>query len=525
MSGDLLADLENLIAGMDPARRKELARIAEHKLRQAWLPNPGPQAQAYISNADVLLYGGAAGGGKTELLLGLALTTQRRSVIFRRAYVDLRGAEDRLIEIVKTRDGYNGQDMVYKSKGRMLEFGALDKPGAEFTWQGRPHDFIGFDEGAQLSADKVSYVCGWLRSTDPKVRKRVVIATNPPMGGEGEWLMEWFAPWLNPDYPNPARPGELRWCITVQQRTRWVNGPGATVVDGEKYTHESRTFIPAKLDSNPYLKDTGYRSRLENMPEPLRSQLLYGDFLAGREDHEWQVIPTAWVKAAQSRWRAAPEKHRTMIALAMDVAMGGSDDTTIAALHEDAWFAPIIKRKGVAMDDPSQHAALLVQTRRDEADISVDGTGGWGTGVVSHLKHQHGISAAALVFSRKSEHKAKDGKLGFRNLRAEMYWRFREALNPDSGEGICLPPDPRLLAQLTTARYLVRGTDILIEDKDEIRKRTGGSTDDGDAIVMAWHRRAASIRRNKAEVAGLPPVEEWRPPMVVPGRNDAWLMS
>ena len=106
-----------------------------------------------------------------------------------------------------------------------------------------------------------------------------------------------------------------------------------------------------------------------------------------------------------------------------------------------------------------------------------------------------------------------------------MYWRFREALNPDSGEGICLPPDPRLLAQLTTARYLVRGTDILIEDKDEIRKRTGGSTDDGDAIVMAWHRRAASIRRNKAEVAGLPPVEEWRPPMVVPGRNDAWLMS
>ena len=58
-----------------------------------WAPEPSnaPQLAAYNRQADLLLYGGAAGGGKTDLLLGLALTAHARSVIFRRAYGDLNG--------------------------------------------------------------------------------------------------------------------------------------------------------------------------------------------------------------------------------------------------------------------------------------------------------------------------------------------------------------------------------------------------------------------------------------------------
>src|SRR5262245_57685600 len=64
----------------------------------AWRPEPSniPQCQAYDSAADLLLYGGAAGGGKSELLLGLALTRHRQSVIFRRCHADLAATRRRL---------------------------------------------------------------------------------------------------------------------------------------------------------------------------------------------------------------------------------------------------------------------------------------------------------------------------------------------------------------------------------------------------------------------------------------------
>jgi len=525
---NLVADMEALLAGMEPSRKAELRKLVAGKLKQIWLPNPGVQTLAYLSDADMLLFGGAAGGGKTDLLLGTALTSHMKGVIFRRAFVDLYGAEDRLIEILKTREGYNASTKIYKSKdNRVLEFGSLEKPGAEFSWQGRPHDFIGFDEGAQLSEAKVAYVCGWLRSTAVGQRKRIIIATNPPSGGEGHWIIQWFAPWLDPLFPNPALPGELRWAITVHGQIRWMDGPGQTVVEGHTYTHESRTFIPASLDDNPYLKDTGYRARLENLPEPLRSQLLYGDFMAGREDHEQQVIPTSWVKAAQQRWRESDQhRRRTMIALAGDIALGGNDNVALAPLYEDAWFGPLIMVKGAQLDDPADIASLMIKHRRDGADLSVDATGGWGSGVKSHLRHQHAIEVAGIVFSRASVAKARDSGLGFANLRAEMYWRLREALSPDSKDDIKLPPDPRLEAELTTPRYKMRGTDILIEDKDEIRKRLGGSSvDRADAVVMAWHRRTAAIRKSRDAVPGLPLPEQYKPPVSIPGRNDSWMLG
>src|SRR5262249_24589797 len=150
-------------AAMEAAEQVELDALqAQPPVVPTWQPESGPQKTAYESAADIVLYGGAAGGGKTDLLLGLALTRPKRSVIFRRHFVDLRAMEERILEIIGTRDGYNGGDMVLRRDDRTIEFGALEKPGAEFSWQGRPHDFIGFDEGAQLTESKVRFVMGWL---------------------------------------------------------------------------------------------------------------------------------------------------------------------------------------------------------------------------------------------------------------------------------------------------------------------------------------------------------------------------
>lgn len=493
---DALAELEALIGSMGDAERADLDRLIATELKKRWLPNPGPQSDAYHSEADLLLYGGAAGGGKSSLIVGLTVSNHQRVAIFRRSYGELSDIAETFLETLGSRDGWNGQDMRFRKAGKVVEFGALEKPGSEKAWRGRAHDLLCFDEGAELSQEKIAFVMGWLRSTDPNQRCRTVIASNPPTGGEGDWLIRWFAPWLDPLSSHAAAPGELRWCAQVGDETVWADGPGVTVIEDESYTHQSRTFIPAFLDDNPYLRDTNYRSRLQALTEPLRSQLLKGDFLAGREDHEWQVIPSEWVRLANERWSKAPLKRRAMITLAMDVAGGGPDDSALAALHADCWFAPVQIKKSADIQNaaqiPAELAAWMLKSQRDGADLSVDGTGGWGSGVRSHLITNHGMECASIVFSAGSNRKTADGKLGFKNLRADMYWKFREALDPDTGDEVMLPPDTRLTAELTVARYAIRGTDIKIEDKDEIKKRVGSSPDRADAVVMAWHRRKAA---------------------------------
>ena len=158
---DGLADLKALLAEMSPEGKAELDRTIEKELSQKWLPQPGPQTEAFFSDADLLLYGGAAGGGKSDLICGLALTQHRRSVIFRRQSTDLEGFWDRLLEISPSnRKSDSNKKRLVTDDDRLVECGHLENPGSELSWQGRPHDFIGFDEGAQLTAYKVNFVLG-----------------------------------------------------------------------------------------------------------------------------------------------------------------------------------------------------------------------------------------------------------------------------------------------------------------------------------------------------------------------------
>lgn len=493
-----------MVRAMSPAELAELDKIIAPELAQKWLPNPGPQTVAYISHADLLLYGGAGGGGKTDLIVGLcANDDHERAVVFRRSYGELDDIAERFLDLLGTRKGWNGQDMRFKASDRLIEFGALEKPGSEKSWRGRAHDLIAFDEGGELNVEKVSFVMGWNRSTKPGQRCRVVIASNPPSGSDGQWLIEWFAPWVDPLYGNPAAPGELRWAYydPRQNCTIWVDGPGQTLIEGEEdpIIHKSRTFVPALLDDNPYLRETGYRATLQGLPEPLRSQLLKGDFLAGREDHEWQVIPSEWIRLAQERWKAAPKTRRQMLSLSADVALA-KDWTVLSPLYVGGYFGELIKKPG-AECTPVEIADMMLRERKDACDLSVDGTGGWGSGVKSHLAKDHEIDCHSIVFSAGTDARTNDGRLGFINLRALMYWRMREALDPETGDDIMLPPDPKLGAQLAAHRYKIARRDMIqIEEKDDVRARVGSSPDESDATVMSWHRRRAAIKRPSAAV-------------------------
>ena len=128
-------------------------------------------------------------------------------------------------------------------------------------------------------------------------------------------MIKYWGPWLDPTHPRPAKPGELRWFAVVDGRDVEVAGPGEHA--------RSRTFIPARLEDNPDLFATGYAAVLEGMPEPLRTMLREGRFDVGQSDAEFQVIPTAWIVAAQERWKPDGFRDFAMTAMGFDPAGGG----------------------------------------------------------------------------------------------------------------------------------------------------------------------------------------------------------
>ncbi len=80
-----------------------------------------------------------------------------------------------------------------------------------------------------------------------------------------------------------------------------VDGPEPFEFAGEEkpVIPHTRTFIPAALRDNPFLRDTGYAATLDALPEPLRSAVRDGNFMAARDDDQWQLIPTMWITIRQ----------------------------------------------------------------------------------------------------------------------------------------------------------------------------------------------------------------------------------
>jgi hypothetical protein len=476
--------------------RLEIDKTLE-TIQEKWIPQEGPQTEAYFSEADELLYGGAAGGGKSDLLIGWAMNEAENGVIFRNGLKSLRDLENRAIAIEGHRDGFSTQIHYWdRGNGKSLEFGSLEQPGSEADWQGRRRDFMGFDETAQMTKARVQFVLGWAGNAKGK-RTRVIYATNPPMSDEGNWLITWFAPWLDPLFGNQAKAGELRWFVNNDDGDPiWVAGPGEYDRGGGKMaTAKSRTFVPSLLKDNLFLRDTDYRSRVENLPEPMRSAMLNGNFMAARVDHKFQLLPSDWVRAAQQRWTPAG-KRGAMIAMGADVAGGGPDREAIARLHAGNWFDEILTHKGVDTKDGNAVAGRQVSVQRNGAPIGMDMTGGWGGGAKTALSTAE-VDVVPVVFSQVTGAIDAQTKIPFGNLRAEMMWNFRIALSPEGLEGIALPNDAKLLAELTTPRWLLKGGKIWVESKEDIKERLGVSTDLLDCIVIAWHIRHHGLQKQK----------------------------
>jgi hypothetical protein len=518
------SELQDLLRYSTPSEREQIDRLLRAKA--TWELLPGPQTQAARTEAFETLFGGQAGGGKSEAIAWLALNEHHHSLVLRRSFPELeRTLIPRMLEKYPSPQHYNQANHVWRFPGgKRIDLGYLDNEKDVFRYQGAEIDGFFPDELTQFPRDWYLYIFSRIRTTRPGQRTRAFATTNP--GGENEaWVKERWGPWLDNRHPNPAQSGEVRWYRRVLAKTDYSeeevpvghDSVGCQCADPDHLHAWSRTFIRAGISDNPFI-GIEYRRNLDMLPEPYRSQLKRGDWNIGTRDSVWQVIPTAWIIAAQERWkkRAAlwcpeiaeklargvaisddewaavrPPADIAMSGYGLDVARGGIDWTVHVPEYVD-WYAWPLKYPGTETPDglviAEQVASIGIVHRHpmpDRVEIKIDIVG-VGSSPYDILRANR-FNVIPMNGGAGSEGKDKSG-MPFANKRAEWYWTMREDLDPTSGADVCLPPHPEVLGDLAAPRWKPVGGKIQIEPKDDIKKRIGRSPDVGDTIVNAHGR-------------------------------------
>lgn len=237
-----------------------------------------------------------------------------------------------------------------------------------------------------------------------------------------------------------------------------------------------------------------------------------GEFATAEEDG---VIPLRWVEAATQRWRDlyldGDRGHMPPFRnLGLDIADTGDDDTVIAVRfgnhiveeqsgHADGTgirihptgdtMATVGRAGGVIEGNAAQGRTLADGTEtviyRGKAIVDVIGIG---AGVVARLKELYGEERiVAFNAAKGTTRRDATGELGFTNTRSAAWWNMREMLDPGNEFDIAIPPNDRLIGDLTAPKYRVMsGGKIQVESKDDIKKRLRRSTDIGDAVVQSF---------------------------------------
>jgi len=258
-------------------------------------PQPGPQSQFLASSADIAIYGGAAGGGKTfaELLecLRHVHVPGFGAVIFRRTTPQIRnegGLWDESLKLFPLLGGVPKEHDLYWSfpAGTTVSLSHLEHDKTVLNWQGSQIPLICFDELTHFTQKQFWYMLSRNRSMTG-IRGYVRATCNPDADS---WVAELIAWWINQEtgYPIPERAGVLRWFVRIGDNIIWADRPEdlaqyeALNEDGvmAPIPPKSLTFIPAKLTDNRALMkaDPGYMANLMALPSVERERLLGGNW-------------------------------------------------------------------------------------------------------------------------------------------------------------------------------------------------------------------------------------------------------
>ena len=233
-----------------------------------WTPQP-KQSEFMRRFEDEALYGGAAGGGKSDCALVEALRQVHiphyQGIILRKTFPQLTDMIDRSQQLYKAafpKAKYNGTFHVWNfPSGAKIYFGSMHRAQDRLNYQGKHYDYIDFDELTQFTADEYTYMLSRNRPNGPGTRCYMRAQANPGGIGHG---------WVKQRFITPAKPMETIW-----ERVKVIYPNGSA-----KYHYKSRVFVPSNVFDNKALleNDPDYLVRLASLNEKDRQALLYGSW-------------------------------------------------------------------------------------------------------------------------------------------------------------------------------------------------------------------------------------------------------
>jgi hypothetical protein len=256
---------------------KDIRESIQENTEVVFRPNKGPQVDFLAAPEKEVLYGGAAGGGKSFAmlvdLLRYASNGNHRALLLRRTLSELTELIDQSRKLYPKafpgavfRESKNTWSF---PSGATALFSYVDKDNDVTRYQGQSFTWIGVDELGQYPTPYVwNYLRSRLRTTDPEIQTYMRASANP--GGVGGW-------WLKKMFVDPAVPNDPFWATDIDSGNILRYGPNhPTNADQPLY---QRRFIPARLTDNPFLMESGeYEAMLLSLPEVERRRLLEGDW-------------------------------------------------------------------------------------------------------------------------------------------------------------------------------------------------------------------------------------------------------
>lgn len=297
-------------------------------------PQAGPQERFLSTPADVAIYGGAAGGGKSWALLLEPLRHSANkefgAVFFRRTTVQVRNEGGLWDESMKLYPllGASPKEHVLSwdfPSGASVSFAHLEHDKTVLNWQGSQIPLICFDELTHFSEGQFWYMVSRNRSMCG-VRPYIRATCNPD---SDSWVAKFIEWWIDQEtgLPIPERGGLLRWFVRVNNTLFWADTPEELLERHPETPPKSVTFIPAKLSDNAALMaaDPGYLANLMALPQVERERLLGGN---------WKVralAETFFRRAWFRRYRPGDEPKHLRIYLTSDHAPTDSENNDPSA--------------------------------------------------------------------------------------------------------------------------------------------------------------------------------------------------